>query len=567
MVSKFFKLLSRDLVSMNQAALVLAIFSILSQLFGLLRDHLLASLVGPSVSLDVYYAAFRIPDFVYNSFGCLLSVTVLIPFIAQFVQEEKEEGKRGGMRVFLNSVFSVFFIGMLALSIVLIVLMPYLTHLVAPGFDAAARHELVLYARIMLLSPFFFGLSSLLSSFAQAEKKFFSFAIAPLFYNLGILLGIVLLRPMMGMLGVVIGVVVGAAMYFVIQIPTLVALNKVPKLTRAIDWSLIKRIMTLSLPRTLGSSLTNITFVIISAMASLLAAGSISIFQFSYNIENTPLLIIGVSYAVAAFPTMTRLFAEGNKKELLDVLYRTTRTIFFFCIPISLLMIVLRAHIVRILLGAGAFSWDDTRLVAASVALFALSIAAQCMVLLLVRAFYAVGDTKTPLRINIWSVVTTIASAAAFLFLYRDVSFFHDFLNSLMRIEDVGGSTVVLLALGFSVGQTVNAIWLWKKFHAKFHGTVSENRTLTRTIMHMLASGIIAAASAYAMLSLVGDSVDQSHFWGILTQAVIATAIGAVMYAIILRALRNEDIVVFLETARSKFWKTKPVIVAEQQEL
>src|SRR6266403_3685562 len=98
MVSKIIKFLNQDLFTMNQAALVLAVFSFLSQVFGLLRDHLLASLVGPSAGLDVYYAAFRIPDFIYSSFGCLFSVTVLIPFIAQYIEKEKEEGNANAFK-------------------------------------------------------------------------------------------------------------------------------------------------------------------------------------------------------------------------------------------------------------------------------------------------------------------------------------------------------------------------------------------------------------------------------------------------------------------------------------
>lgn len=567
MVPRFLKFLNRDVATMNQAAFVLAAFSILSQLFGLVRDRLLASLVGPSTALDVYYAAFRIPDFVYNSFGVLFSVTVLIPFITQYLEEERATGNRALLQRFLNHIFTVFAGGMVVIAGILLIAMPWLTHLTAPGFDAAARVDLILYSRLMLLSPILFGLSSLLSSFAQVQKKFFSFAIAPLFYNIGILIGILTLRPMFGMVGVVYGVLIGALLYFLIQIPTLIELKRIPRFDFNIDWSLIKRVMALSLPRTLGSSLTNLTFIAMSAIASVLTIGSISVFQLSYNIENTPLLIIGISYAVAAFPMMSKLFAEGNKSELLEVLYNAARNIFFLAIPASLLIIVLRAHIVRILLGAGNFSWNDTRLVAAAVALFSVSVAAQCIVLLLVRAYYAVGDTKNPLRINAIATLITIATSVGLLVLYRDVQLFHDFMNSLVRIDGVEGGTVIMLPLAFSIGQIINALMLWRGFHHRFHGTKTENNALARTISHMLAAGIIAAASAYAALALVGGSVDQGTFGGILIQAGIAGLIGLVMYGIVLRALGNEDISLFITTLRSKFWKQKPVVVPQQQDL
>lgn len=567
MVPRLLKFLNRDVASMNQAALVLAVFSVASQLCGLARDHLLASLVGPSVSLDIYYAAFRIPDFVYNSFGVLFSLTVLIPFIAQYKEEEKVTGKNHGIKHFLNTIFTVFAAGMVIICLVLFVLMPWLTHLTAPGFDAASRATLVSYSRIMLISPFFFGLSSLLSSFAQAQKKFFSFAIAPLFYNLGILIGIVGLRQWWGMQGVVYGVIIGAFLYFLIQIPTIVALGKVPRLTTNIDWAIVRRVMKLSLPRTLGSSLTNLTFIAMSAIASVLAVGSISVFQLSYNIENTPLLIIGVSYAVAAFPTMSKLFAEGNKKELIAVLESAVRTICFLAIPASLLMIVLRAHVVRVLLGAGQFSWNDTRLVAAAVGLFAVSIVAQCVVLLMVRAFYATGETKAPLRINAYSLLVTVIATTGLLVLYRNVQLFHDFMDSLMRIDGVEGGTVIMLPLGFSIGQIANALLLWRAFARRIHGTQAEHRTLVRTVSHMLAAGIIAAAASYATLRATGEGIAQQHAIGVLLQACIAGVIGCVAYAIVLKALRNEDINLFIETLRSRFWKQRPAVVPQQQDL
>jgi len=565
MVSKFFKLLNRDVTTMNQAALVLAVFSLLSQVCGLLRDKLLASMVGPSASLDVYYAAFRIPDFIYTSIASLFSVTVIIPFITGYLAE-KEGGKSASMKRFSDTIFTVYCIGMMVVCAVAALLMPYLTRLTAPGFSALQQADLVLYSRIMLLSPFLMGLSSLLGSFAQVQKKFFSFAIAPLFYNLGILVGVIILLPFMGVFGVVLGVILGAVLYLVVQLPTLISLGKLPVFTQHLDLKVIKEVMILSIPRTLALSLTNLTMLMMSAVASLLVAGSISIFQFSYNIETTPLMIIGISYAVAAFPTMTRLFMEGQTKEFVDVIHRATRNIFFLSIPAAVLFIVLRAQLVRVLLGAGAFSWNDTRLVAASVALFCLSVTAQCMILLLVRGFYAMGNTRTPLIVNTYSILITGVSLAALLVCFREFPMFKDFLESLLRIDGAEGTSVVLLPLAFSIGQIGNAIALWVRFHKRVEGHKSETMELGRALFHTIGAGVIAGASAYGMLILVGNGVDQEHFLGIFVQGALAAIVGLAMYAITLMAMRNEDIILFVQTLRSKFWKQKP-LTPEQPEL
>ena len=562
-MSRLLNLLNRDVTTMNQAALVLGSFSLLSQLFGLLRDRLLATLIGPSASLDVYYAAFRIPDLIYNSIAVLFSVTVIIPFITHYFNKD---GEHTSLKKFFDSVFTVYMLGMGIVCVIAFILMPYLTHLSAPGFDAVQRADLILYSRLMLLSPFLMGLSSLLGAFAQVQKKFFSFAIAPVFYNIGILLGIVILLPLFGIFGVVMGVVVGAVLYLVIQLPTLATLQKIPRLITAVDWPLIRQVVTLSLPRTLASSLSNITFLMMSAAASLLVAGSISVFQFSYNIQTTPLMIIGISYAVAAFPTMNRLFAEKETKAFVDLIHRATRNIFFLSIPAALFIIVLRAQIVRVLLGAGEFSWNDTRLVAASLALFAISITAQCMILLLVRGFYAMGNTKTPLKINTLSVGITAVSAVGLLSLHRYAPMFRDFLDSLLRIDGVVGASVVLLSLAFSIGQIANACMLWHRFHKKIEGTVVETKALGRALFHTVGAGIIASTAVYGMLSAISGGVDQGTFGGILVQGVVSGIVGMALYAIILAALKNEDILLFVHTLKTKFWKQKP-LTAEQPDL
>ncbi len=565
MVSRLLKILNKDISGMNQAALLLGIFSLISQLFGLVRDHLLASLVGPSASLDVYYAAFRVPDFIYNSIAILFSITVIIPFITKYLGDKSDEGGTD-LKKFSNSLFSVYCAGMVVVSLLAVVLMPWITHITAPGFTALQRVDLILYSRVMLVSPILMGLSSLLSSFAQAQKKFFAFAIAPVFYNFGILLGIIFLRPSLGMLGVVLGVVLGAVLYLGIQLPTLASLQALPRFVKDIDWPLMKKVVKTSLPRTLASSLTNVTFIIIGAIASLLVSGSISIFQFSYNIQTTPLMIIGISYAVAAFPSLARLHVEKDHKSFMDMVHRTTRTIIFFSVPVSLFMIVLRAQIVRILLGAGKFSWNDTRLVAASLALFCISVTAQCLVLLLVRAFYASGNTKTPLRINTISVLVTIGSAVLLLVFHKQSALFRDFLDTLLRIDGTIGASVVLLSLAFSIGQIVNAIVLWRALHRHMTGTDVESRGMNQTLFHTLGASIIAATAVYGTLSLIGSGVDQTRFIGILAQGFVAGVVGVAMYVIVLFALKNEDILDFIKTMKSKFWKAKP-LVAPQQDL
>lgn len=558
MVSKLLKLLSKDITSMNQAALVLAVFSILSQFVGLFRDRFLASVVGPGGSLDVYYAAFRVPDFIYNSLASLFSVTVLIPFIASHIKK----GNDDKLNKFSDSILSVYFIGMVVVCGVSFLLMPWLSHIVSPGFSIEQNANLVLYTRIMLLSPFLFGLSSLFSAFAQVKQKFISFALAPLLYNAGIVIGIVFLYPHFGILGLIYGVIIGASLHLSIQFPPLITIGRIPRFTKSIDWKIVREVITNSLPRTLGLSLTNIIFIVMSALASLLAVGSISIFQLSYNIQTTPLMIIGISYAVAAFPALSKLFEEEKKEEFMNVIHRATRNILFFSIPFALFFIVLRAQIVRILLGSGAFSWNDTRLVAGALALFSISIAAQSIILLLVRGFYAKGDTKTPLKINIISFIVTTLTTLGLLLCFKNSVLFKSFIESLLRVEGASGTAVLVLPLGFSIGQIFNAILLWNFFHKKD----SISSEIKKTFLHTLGAGIISSTGIYIALSVLGFGVDNSTFIGVLLQGVLSGLFGIIIYAVILLLLKNQDIYLFIDTLKSKFWKAKPMI-PEQSDL
>lgn len=561
MVSKLIKLLNKDITTMNQAALVLAVFSVLSQFIGLFRDRFLASVVGPSQSLDVYYAAFRVPDFIYTSFASLFSVTVLIPFIMSNIKKgDEKETQR-----FSNSLLSAYFLGMAAISVVVYFLMPYLSRVVSPGFSVAQHENLVFYTRIMLLSPFLFGISSLFSAFTQVKQKFLSFAIAPLLYNVGIVIGIIFLYPKFGVLGVILGVIIGAIFHVSIQIPSLLSVGKFPRIIKNIDWKMIRAVVSQSLPRTLGLSITNIIFISMSAIASLLVAGSISVFQLSYNIQTTPLMIIGISYAVAAFPTMTRLFEEQKREEFLSLVHRATRNILFFAIPCTLFFIVLRAQIVRVLLGGGVFSWNDTRLVAGALALFSISIAAQSMILLLVRGFYAQGNTKTPVKINLIGLVVTIVATTGLLALFKYNPMFQQLIVTMLRVDGVNGASVLLLPLGFSIGQITNAILLWRYFHRDYKD-IKRPHDIKKTLFHTIGASIIAATGIYLLLSFLGVGVDQARFLGVLIQGVLAGLFGVFIYAIILIALKNEDIGLFIQTIKSKFWKQK-VIVPEQQDL
>jgi putative peptidoglycan lipid II flippase len=451
--SKLISIFNKDTKNVHRAALLLGAFSLFSQLLGLLRDRLLASNLGPSASLDVYYAAFKLPDFLYASFASLFSMTVLIPFITKILSKNEDKEKTAHINRFLSSILSVYLYGMAILCITCFILMPCLAHFLVPGFSIPDAMLFVQVSRVLLLSPFFLGLSNLLGTFSQIEKKFFAFALSPVLYNIGILCGVIFLLPRYGVIGIVVGVVVGAILHFLTHYAPLKKMGIDPNVVQVsnIDKALVKDVVMLSIPRTIGLSLNSVSFLIISGWASLLAVGTLSLFQLSYNIQTTPLMIIGISYAVASFPTLSAMYAEKKFEEFKQLIRKTIRTIIFLSLPLCLGAIVLGKLAVKILLGGGHFSAAYIHITYISLIVFSISFAAQSLILVLVRGFYAIGETKIPLKINLF---------ALFLMPLAIYSFLH-------FGHFQGQNQVFALVGAYSLVQIINALSLYIAFKKK----------------------------------------------------------------------------------------------------
>lgn len=566
MVKKILSLLNVEFTNINQAAIILGGFTFLSQILALFRDRMFAHYLGPSTTLDVYYAAFKIPDLLFVSVASLASVTVLLPFLVQKlgVKDNGEINESSpSAKKLMNDIFTVFLGAMFVVAIIMFFLMPKAAALIAPGFSQEQLRELVGISRIMLLSPIFLGLSNTLGSVTQTFKKFFVFALSPVFYNIGIIAGIIFLYPIFGLQGLAMGVVLGAFLHLSIQLPTLAGKHFIPKISTSIDWQEIKRVTILSLPRTLGLALTSFSIIIIVSIASKIGVGSISLFQFSYNLQSVPLGIIGVSYAVAAFPTLARFFNGANMDDFVSYISLAARQIIFWSMPVMFLFIVLRAQIVRVILGSGAFSWDDTRLTAAALAVFSVSIVGQSLILLFTRGYYATGNTRKPLLINFVSTVLTIVLSFVLVRVFLDVPDFRYFIESLLRIEDIPHTEIVMLPLSYSIGAVVNAFWIWLEFRKDFK---IKRTFILKSFGQSFAGAFFMGYTTYACLNVFDKVFDINTFWGILGQGLSAGTIGIVVGVIILKILGNQELLnVWTSIKSRRFLKIKPVSSGQEE--
>ena len=319
----------------------------------------------------------------------------------------------------------------------------------------------------------------------------------------------------------------------------------------------------LSLPRTLGLALTSFSILIIISIASKIGVGSISLFQFSYNLQNVPLGIIGVSYAVAAFPTLARFCSTDNMGEFVRYIGSAARQIIFWSMPIMFLFIVLRAQIVRVILGAGAFSWNDTRLTAAALALFSVSIVGQSLILLFTRGYYAAGNTRKPLVINLVSTFATIALSFGLVSLFRHDPMVRYFFESILRIQDVPHAEIVMLPLAFSVGAIINTFWLWLAFK---HDFAVRGQFMLRSFGQSFAGAFFMGYVAYLLLDVFDDVFDISTFSGILGQGLVSGILGILAGVIVLRLLGSQELTSIAASLRSKrLFKTEIVSSAPEE--
>ncbi|MBX4206223.1 hypothetical protein KW784_00295 [Candidatus Parcubacteria bacterium] len=543
--------LAREVSSLNQAAFLLGLFSVLSQAIGFLRDRLLAHIFGVGPTLDAYYAAFRIPDFLFVTVASVVSLSVLVPFII-----EKDAKGKAELRAFIDSVFSFFAIFMVVAAALTWFLMPFVSAILFKGMPPGELENIVFISRILLLSPIILGLSNLLGSLTQAYNRFVIYALAPILYNAGIVMGILLFSGRFGILGAVIGVAIGAFLHLLVQVPFVFKAGLMPRPTFRPDWGSVEKVARISVPRTLTLSMSSLVFIFLVAMASRMIAGSVSVLSFSWNLQTISLSIIGVSYSLAAFPTLSRKFQEKNIPDFIKQMQATSRFIIFWSLPLTALLVVLRAQIVRVMLGTGVFDWDATRLVAASLALFIISSVFQSLLLLLMRGFYSAGVTKKPFY---WNLVSTailgLATYGLVLAFYHSY-LFHYFITTLMKVADLPNSAVLMLPLGFSVGTVINAILLWIFFEREFPGY---SRGLWRAWFESIGASVIMGAVAYGGLNLFVRFSAADTLLGIFLQGFLAGILAIVAWVGILILLKSRELAETWASLRGRFWKAKVI--------
>lgn len=559
MVSRLIQKLTQETYSMHKAALLIAALSLASQILAVVRDKLLAHIFGAGEALDVYYAAFRIPDFLYATLGSVLAAIVFLPLFTERKEESKEKAD-----LFTNSVFTFFVFTTSIVALTIAFFMPYLAKVVAPGFSAEKISELVFISRVLLLSPILLGISNLIGSLLQSTKKMLLYAFAPVAYNVGIICGIIFLSPSLGVKGIVYGVIFGACLHIVIQLPALWMGGMRLTFTRSIDWFGIRELIHTAFPRIATLGLIQISQLYLVSIATTLAIGSVSVFTFAFNIQTVPLSLIGVSYSVAAFPVLVQMYQKKDIHALWGNVISAMRHIIFWSIPVVCFAVVLRAHIVRVLYGSGEFTWTDTRLTAAVFALMIISLAAQGLSLLFMRTLYAMKYSYMPLIGQLASLLTTLLVSYFGFWLWNTSEIFRFFLEALFRVEGIPGTSIMIVGIAYALSSIILTMFLWVTIHKAI--PFAKSLVCRRVFIQSLGASLVGATVCYGALVYFSPLVSLDTFLGVSTHALLGMLFGGVAWFGILYILGSIELREFVHALKKRFWNTD-IVQGELQEL
>jgi len=520
--------------SIVAAAFIISLAGVASRILGLFRDRILASTFGAGDVLDAYYAAFRVPDLIYNLLILGALSAAFIPVFTQLISKDREEEAWD----LASGVLNIQIIAMGIMVIILAFCAPWIMKIITPGFSDEKMNLTVIFTRIMFLSPILLGISGIFGGVLVSMKKFLIYALAPIMYNLGIIFGAIFLVDFMGPIGLAWGVVLGASLHMLIQYPAVrfsgFRFRLMPG--KSLKNQDVLKVLHLMVPRMLGVAVNQINFLVITIFASTLATGSLAIFNFANNIQSTPLGLFGISFAIAVFPALSAFYAKNEKEKFSKAFSKTFRQVLFFVIPISVLIYALRAQIVRVVLGAGNFDWEDTTLTFQTLGILIASLFAQSLIPLLARSFYAIQNTKTPFY----------------------VALFSEMVNIVLVFLLIGKFEILGLAIAFSVSSIVNMSLLFY-FLKKEMEDLGE-KEIIKSAGKVLVASFGAVVAVQIGKNVVGSKGELDTFVAILNQLVVAGGLGVAVFSLISYALGIEEFFSVMRSVSRKLFKVKKQI-------
>ncbi|MDP3998434.1 MAG: murein biosynthesis integral membrane protein MurJ [bacterium] len=502
------------------AATVIMLMSFASAVLGLVRDRLLAQYFTADL-VGIYFASFRLPDFAFQVLVLGALSVAFIPVFTEYWQKDKDEAWR-----LAASLLNLAVVAFLLIVAVFLIFTGPLSALIVPGLakeNPAHAALLVNLTRIILLAQVFFVFSTFLTGVLQSFQRFLFPALAAVFYNLGIIVGIVFFADM-GMYGVAFGVILGAVMHFLVQLPLSISLGFRPRLSFDYSHPGVRAIGRIMLPRSLALAANQINLIINTSLASLISLASITFLSFAQHLALVPINFFGAAISQAAFPTLSVAKSKNKTDEFKRILLASLHQILFLIIPASTALFVLHEPFTRLVFGARLFTWEATLLTGQTLATLSLSLAPQGAAFLLMRGFYALQDTRTPLKLGLLAIFANMVLSATFVLILKwpvwslgisaSTAAFINFFSLLFFLNRrLGGfERTQLLApiLKMVTAALVMALFLWvpmRVFDQLFFDT-------SRTINLMIVVGIasFSGLASYLFLAWLLDIKEAKDF-------------------------------------------------------
>ena len=493
-----------------EAAMLLMVTAVISRILGFLRDILIYNQFGQNRITDAYNAAFSIPDFLYMLLvGGALS-SAFIPVFSSYIATGRDNEGWEVASIVFNWVIVLLSIGIFLGFIYT----DQLIYLLVPGFDPASMEITVNLTRIMFCQVFFMCFSGISMGILNSFKHFSSPALGSVLYNVGIILGGLFLSmpiearyPGYGIAGFSVGVVIGAMLYFLVQVPALKRVGIRYYFSFDLKNPGVRQILLLMFPVLIGLSVSQINLFVNQNLASNLSEGMIAALRTGQRLMQLPVGIFAIAIAVAIFPTMTTNVAKDEIKEFKNTFSLGVRSVFFVTIPSAVGLLVLRVPLIRLIYEyrGGAFTHTATLATSEALLYYSIGLFAYGVIHVLSRTFYALKNTAVPVVAGILSIVVNIV-----------------FSIILVKPMAQGG-----LALAYSLAGIFNMLILFIMLRHKI-GNIDGNKIMTSFIRIMVASsamGAIAWSISYGWEKTIGTVGKFAQVGQITVAIVLAVAV------------------------------------------
>ena len=515
-----FKKKQEDILS---AAFVIAFSVLLSKVLGLIRLRLLASYFGGDIKLlDSFIAASVLPDAIFEVliFGTI--ALAFIPVFSQYLSQDKLQ-KAWNLTSKMISLGLLIFV---VFTIIVFIFANKIAPIIAPGVVSdfpTAQTLISRLLRIMIFAQLFFVVSIFITGILQSFQRFLIPAIASVFYNIGIIMSIIFLAPVLGIYAPAVGMIIGALLHLVIQLPLALSLGF--RFKPDIDFKSrdVREMFSLMWPRTISLAVLRISDIINIALASLAAAGTIVAFNFAQVLQFVPVSLFAGSLAQAALPSLSIEFNAKRYDQFKKIFTESFHQILFLVMPAAAILAILRIPVVRLVFGAREFPWEITVLTGRTLIAFSVGIAAQAVSLLLLRGFHSIRDSFTPVKVNVTTVLLNITLSLIFI--------------------KVLHLSVIYLAIAYSIGNLLNASIMLFLLNRK---VIFNKKELLLPVMKMLFISMLTAISLYVPMKLLDQLVfDTTKTIGLILLTGTATIVGLAVYIFLSWVLKVKEVVIF----------------------